>query len=238
MAEQQPTTEQWRPVVGYEGLYEVSDHGRVYSAPRTVVTTRGSRKLPGRILAGSKLVSGHRTVFLTIPLSGSTKTVLVHRLVLEAFVGPCPDGQECCHWDDDPTNNRLENLRWATRSENMRDRTRNGRHNNGTKGATHCKRGHLFDAQNTVVNAKGYRGCRTCRNAADRRRESEKRAANPKPDRTHCGRGHLLEEPNLRKSVLPKKSCLSCHRGHAWATHNGKLDDLQAVTDRYYENLT
>jgi hypothetical protein len=51
----------------------------------------------------------------------------VHHLVLEAFVGPRPKGMECCHWDDDATNNRLSNLRWGTRLDNMQDRIRNGR---------------------------------------------------------------------------------------------------------------
>jgi len=46
---------------------------------------------------------------------------LVHRLVLEAFVGPCPDGMEACHLDSDKTNNRVSNLRWDTHLENMRD---------------------------------------------------------------------------------------------------------------------
>ena len=51
----------------------------------------------------------------------------VHALVLEAFVGPCPDGLECCHENDDPTDNRLENLRWGTQKANAADAMRNGR---------------------------------------------------------------------------------------------------------------
>jgi hypothetical protein len=56
---------------------------------------------------------------------GTTKTRLVHHLVLEAFVGPRPDGQVGCHFDDDPRNNRVENLRWDTSSANALDRVRN-----------------------------------------------------------------------------------------------------------------
>jgi len=51
---------------------------------------------------------------------------LVHRLVLEAFVGPCPDGMECRHLDSDPLNNHVGNLRWGTPKENADDRTSNG----------------------------------------------------------------------------------------------------------------
>jgi hypothetical protein len=57
----------------------------------------------------------------------------VHQLVLEAFVGPKPEGFECCHADDDPTNNRLENLRWDTQCANAADRIRNGGYPRGTR---------------------------------------------------------------------------------------------------------
>lgn len=56
-----------------------------------------------------------------------SKTVMVHKLVLTAFVGPCPEGMECCHFPDrDPANNRLENLRWDTTKENSADRELHG----------------------------------------------------------------------------------------------------------------
>ncbi len=51
---------------------------------------------------------------------------IVSRLILEAFRGPCPQGMECCHYDGDATNNRIENLRWDTKSENIRDLFRHG----------------------------------------------------------------------------------------------------------------
>lgn len=49
------------------------------------------------------------------------------RLVLEAFVGPCPYGMECCHYDDNPFNNKVDNLRWGTTQENALDKVRNDR---------------------------------------------------------------------------------------------------------------
>jgi HNH endonuclease len=57
----------------------------------------------------------------------------VHRLVLEAFVGPCPTGLECRHLDGDPSNNRLDNLRWGTRLENVADTIRHGRRRTSSK---------------------------------------------------------------------------------------------------------
>lgn len=59
-------------------------------------------------------------------------TRMVHRLILEAFVGPCPPGMEACHWNGNPTDNRLENLRWDTPQENTNDKYRHGTMQKGT----------------------------------------------------------------------------------------------------------
>ncbi len=68
--------------------------------------------------------SGHFRVGLLH--DGKTAKFLVHRLMLLAFVGPCPEGMECCHADGNPSNNRLENLRWGTREDNKKDSKRHG----------------------------------------------------------------------------------------------------------------
>jgi hypothetical protein len=83
-------------------------------------------------------VSGPRGLLRTPPAIGGYEVVhvgvmgqqLVHRVVLETFVGPCPDGMECCHNDDVKTNNRLDNLRWDTHDANVADKVKNGRCNN------------------------------------------------------------------------------------------------------------
>lgn len=109
----------WRPVVSatYGNDYEVSSLGRVRR------TTDGPGKArAGNILTPRQNKSGHRRVALCAPY----KNFMVHRLVLEAFVGPQPEGLECCHNDSDPGNNRLENLRWDTRSANQFDRPNRG----------------------------------------------------------------------------------------------------------------
>ena len=118
------TTERWLPVIGFESLYEVSDHGRVRSLDRLIPHGRGSgmRTRKGQILRPGRKSSGHLSVAIT-----RGNSLDVHCLVLEAFVGPCPDGQEGLHWDDDASNNNLENLRWGTRSDNLYDAVRNGR---------------------------------------------------------------------------------------------------------------
>jgi len=75
---------------------------------------------------------GYMTVILR--QNGKPRTCQVHRLVLEAFVGPCPDGHEACHWPNpDRANCRLENLRWDTRKANVADAIRQGRHAMGSR---------------------------------------------------------------------------------------------------------
>lgn len=168
MADDQPTVERWLPVVGHEGSYEVSDHGRVRSLDRYVSGRDGrSTFLAGRVLQPWKQNSGHLVVSL-----GRSQREYVHRLVLTAFRGPCPIEQEACHWDDDPTNNHLSNLRWASRSSNGRDRVRNGIDPRAS--ATRCKHGHAFSPENTHLRSDGGRVCKECR----RRRKREENARN------------------------------------------------------------
>lgn len=118
-------SEQWRPVVGYEGRYDVSNHGQVKSLRRVAVNpykmeAPRRRTIPEKILVGYVGKKG----YVVVNLSGVL--LKVHRLVLFAFVGPCPEGLECRHMDGDRTNNRLENLCWGTHIENCRDRDRHG----------------------------------------------------------------------------------------------------------------
>ena len=108
----------WKPIVGFEGRYEVSNHGRVKSLLRCRGTTE-------RIL---KPFTNNQVGHLSVRLYArrERRGSLVHRLVLTAFVGPCPSGTECRHLDGNPTNNHVGNLCWGTRTENMADNIRHG----------------------------------------------------------------------------------------------------------------
>jgi hypothetical protein len=120
MAESHPI-ENWRPVVGYEGFYEVSDLGRVRSLTRQ--TCRGPRG--GRMLRPGKDTHGYLMVRMC--RDGFFGRRLVHRLVLESFVGPKPHGQQARHFPDRArTNNRLTNLAWGTPAENSADKRHHG----------------------------------------------------------------------------------------------------------------
>lgn len=115
--------EEWRPVVGYEGLYEVSNFGRVKSLARKVPSRgNGLRPVKERILIAHKNGKGYMNVILC--LNGKThKHGLVHRLVAEAFI-PNPEGKpNIDHIDCDPLNNCVWNLRWCTQKENCNNAT-------------------------------------------------------------------------------------------------------------------
>ncbi|MGC5027075.1 NUMOD4 motif-containing HNH endonuclease [Tsukamurella sp. DT100] len=145
--------EVWLPVVGYEGYYEVSTEGRVRSVDRVIVTRDGtSRRQRGVELQGKAARSGY--IYVTLS-SGDAVYAAVHRLVLEAFVGPCPEGMEACHFNDSASDNRLENLRWDTHDRNVADRVRNKQE---------CIRGHALMEPNLRRSAlaSGKRQCLAC----------------------------------------------------------------------------
>ena len=103
------TRESWRPVVGYEDQYEVSNKGRL-SCRR-----RGSNR---RVIRSPyKDKDGYLCVGLS--KDGQAKAKKIHRAVLEAFVGVCPKGLMCAHLNGIRNDNRLENLIWATPTESM-----------------------------------------------------------------------------------------------------------------------
>lgn len=106
--------EEWRDVDGFDG-YEVSDHGRVRS-------NRGEEPV---ILACGEHTKGYRTVRLSLGGRGNAKNFLIHRLVLEAFVGPKPEKAQAGHKDGNKGNNKLSNLEWRTTRaahENQKER--------------------------------------------------------------------------------------------------------------------
>jgi HNH endonuclease/NUMOD4 motif len=155
------TQEEWRPITGTEGGYEISNHGRARSAERYVVDRRGiPRRLSSRMLVPRPTPTGY------LRIQVFKKDQYIHRLVLEEFVGPCPDGMEACHNDGDRSNNTPDNLRWDTRLGNCQDIIAHGTHANLQK--THCPRGHEYDGwangwKSELTGQRKKRICKTCR---------------------------------------------------------------------------
>lgn len=108
----------WKPVLGAEGHYEVSNFGNVKSL----------KGRSPRLMRLGSAGTGHKGIQLGSPRRGR---FTVHRLVLEAFVGPCPTGMEAAHLNGKPADNRAENLIWCTRKENHSHKKLHGTYQGG-----------------------------------------------------------------------------------------------------------
>jgi hypothetical protein len=132
--------EEWRPVPGWEGLYEVSSLGRVRSLERVVTYRRRdgtsrSKTVQESILVGQRNWCGYRSILLSKENSATPRTV--HGLVCETFHGPRPAGCWVAHNNGDRADNRASNLRWATPTENAADTTAHGRRKVGVQHKLH-----------------------------------------------------------------------------------------------------
>lgn len=113
----------YRPIAGYPG-YWIGEDGTVY----------GTRCYTGEIRSDvwnqCRTEQNHKGRYLRVGLraipGGKPKTLYVHRLVMNAFVGQCPEGMECLHGDGDAGNCLLDNLSWGPRTDNAEDRRRHG----------------------------------------------------------------------------------------------------------------
>jgi hypothetical protein len=120
-------SEQWKDIPGFEGRYQVSDLGRVRSIDHRVrVVVHGvetTRLSPGKMLKPGRM-GGREHVSVAI---GKGNSMPVHYLVALAFIGPRPEGYDVAHGDGDASNNRVGNLRYATRASNNQDMVYHGR---------------------------------------------------------------------------------------------------------------
>ena len=149
----------WKPVVGYEGIYEVSDLGRV----RRVKAAQGT--LAGKVLTPIKGRFGYFSVHLHA--DRKRKLVRIHRLVADAFHGTS-ELPLVRHLDGNPQNNIPSNLAHGTAQDNANDRVAHGNQFRGNQnsGKTHCKNGHEFSIENTRLvlqsNGRPTRICQEC----------------------------------------------------------------------------
>lgn len=137
----------WKTIPDTNNLYMISNLGRVKRIKYIQFKVKFGRSW--RIITRNKGYvnphnhGGYLSVNMVI-CKGVWLRSTIHKLVLEAFVGPCPNGMQCRHLDDDKTNNCIKNLCWGTQSENDRDAYKNG--------VNVPKRG--FESKNCVVTRK------------------------------------------------------------------------------------
>lgn len=127
--------ENWKNVVDFEGIYEVSDFGNIRSAK-----TKQLKKIT---------IDAFGRPYLGLWKNNKQKIVRPHKLVLEAFVGKAPKGMECCHNDGNQQNNKLNNLRWDTPKNNHADKLKHGTSNTGER----CNWAKLTKAQVIAIRA-------------------------------------------------------------------------------------
>lgn len=129
-------TEEWRPIAGYEGFYEVSNLGRVRSLDRLVERAgrwgNDTAMLCGRILKQTPNSKGYLRVYLA--RDGGTITARVNRLVAKAFLEDPEAGKDLvCHKNGDPADNNVKNLRWDHQVGNLADTIEHGTRNHGKR---------------------------------------------------------------------------------------------------------
>ena len=251
--------ERWGTIPGCKGYYEASDFGRVRSTDRFVTRKNGQKHhRRGVLLKQQSTKAGY--LYLAIYIDGNKTCNFVHSLVLETFIGLCPDGMECCHGNGNPADNHLQNLRWGTHSDNMQDMLRHG--TNAKRSRIACPLGHLLAVPNlrAKVTASGHRTCLACSRANDygryckiyglpfnRRAEADEyyrriMAGDPGNRHKTCKRGHLLDPPNIPKAAADrgKIACLACRRtgnNRHDARKAGRPFDFQAVSDLHYKRI-
>ena len=128
--------EVWKCVVGWEGVYEVSDQGRVRSLDRVVSAPSRwghlvQQRRRGRIMSGH--AKSHGYVRVALQHEGAATYAYVHALVLQAFRGARPEGHETRHLNGLRSDNRLLNLDYGTHRDNQMDRVKHGTSNRGER---------------------------------------------------------------------------------------------------------
>lgn len=166
----------WKDIPGFEGKYQASTLGRIRSVDRVMrVTVRGKeqvRHYKGQVLKpGKQTKTGH----LTVVLGKNYGSMPVHTAVALTFLGPRPKGLDVCHNDGNPENNRANNLRYDTRTENILDVYRTGGRwrkldiqdikqitdmlESGISGSTIAK---CFDVSNSTISKIKLKRYKTC----------------------------------------------------------------------------
>ena len=149
-------SETWKPIRGYEGIYEVSDKGNVRGMDRVVIRSGFPMNIRGKEMSQIKMPNGYMTVGLRA--SGTQKRIYVHRAVAEAFIDNVDGLPEVNHKDENKSNNCVSNLEWVTRGQNLK-------HNGGSSRRVANRRKPVFvhgvGTFDSLTSAAKALGCKT-----------------------------------------------------------------------------
>lgn len=156
------TKEQWMPIKGFEGKYEISSYGRVKSLARPKCVLHGKQKWwHEKIMKPNAHKNGYLFVDL-YAMDGKKKAFSVHRLVAEAFIGNPSSKPQVNHKNGDKSDNRVENLEWNTSQENNLHSARVLHYANGTRVRCTDKKGNVLgEYVNTGIASEETGVCRT-----------------------------------------------------------------------------
>ena len=164
--------EEWRNVRGYEGLYQISNKGRIKSLDRYVKNSRkGNRLIKEKVLNPTD--NGHGYKIIGLNYKGKRKNHYIHRLVAEAFI-PNPYNKKCVnHIDYDRGNNNVDNLEWCTTKENMQHSVERMSHPKKFS-RTNTGERYIYKRKNSnvyriVIHYKEYSSCKTLEEAIKKR---------------------------------------------------------------------
>ena len=230
--------EAWRPIPETNGEYEVSDKGRVRSTVRLrTQRTKGgvivTRRLKGKPMRASDNGAGYQSVLLRI--EGRSVRRYVHRMVLEAFVGPPPSPEhQTAHGNGDRADNRLENLRWATPVENQADVDRHGTRSAPPR-TTHCPKGHPKTGDNLRFDKYGGGICITCARQACRGSAVAKAATGVRRKPLPSAVRDAVIATAGGACVCCDEPMIECEVDHILPVHLGggdEMDNLRAICVR------
>lgn len=163
---------EFRPVPGYEGIYEINATGMVWSVERRVRhSEEWTKRVGGRFMRPRPDRRGYETVSLKQPGDLHPQPRYVHQLVALAFIGPRPAGLETCHNNGNKLDNRASNLRYDTAAGNARDRAKHG--TNYLANRSSCIVGHPFSPGNTRIRVRPggkERVCLACQDLSNARK--------------------------------------------------------------------
>ena len=169
--------ETWLPVKGYEGLYEVSDHGRVKALERYVMNNGGLQHRSEKILSQQENKHGYVNVVLC--KGGKINSIGVHRLVAMAFIDNPKNKPVVDHIDTNPSNNHVDNLRWVTVKENANNPLSRSHNSESKKGHPNWGRP-LTEEERLKISLKN-KGRKVSEETRRKLSESHKGKSNPNP---------------------------------------------------------